>query len=238
MSSNKGVEYWAVIPAAGSGSRMRSRRPKQYLPLSGRRLLEWSLAPFLSSRWIAGVVVVLAADDRRFPKLEAARHPKLHRASGAAARAGSVLAGLDIVAQHCTVPRRTFVLVHDAARPCLHWSDVEKLRDTASDRNGGLLAVPAVDTLKQSTAGRARLTLDRSQVWQAQTPQMFRLDLLRAALKTSLDRDIEITDEASAMEHAGYRPKLVEATPGNLKITYPQDLRLAEFWLAQRQSGT
>jgi len=224
--------YWAVLPAAGAGARLGARLPKQYLQLHGRSLLEWSLAPLLASRWIAGVVVVLAPGDRRFAKLEVAAHPRIVTTTGADTRAGSVLAGLQAVPD--SRPRATYVLVHDAARPCVQPADLRRLRDMASDRHGGLLATPAVDTLKQSRRGRSVVTLDRSAVWQAQTPQMFRLDLLRHALRDCITKRTPVTDEASAMEAAGFRPRLVAASSSNLKVTYPEDLRVAEFWLAQR----
>lgn len=209
---------------------MRSRLPKQYLPLRGRTLLEWSLAPLLACSWIEGVVVVISADDRRFSRLAVARSSKLTVTTGAATRAGSVAAGLAEVARCSSA--NPFVLVHDAARPCVGRSDLVKLRDEASDRHGGLLAVPAVDTLKQADKGRVAGTLDRSRVWQAQTPQMFRLDLLQDALRASARKKIEVTDEAGAMEAAGFHPRLVPASPSNLKVTYPSDLPLAAFWLA------
>lgn len=216
---------------------MGGRLPKQYLPLSGRSLLEWSIEPFLRCLWIEGVVVVLAVGDRRFAKLDISRHPKILLASGAETRAGSVLSGLEVVASRMgSAKTPTYVLVHDAARPCLRPTDLRRLRDAASDRHGGLLAARAVDTLKQSKAERVTATLNRSALWHAQTPQMFRLDLLQRALQDCLREGIAVTDEASAMEHAGFNPRLVAASAGNLKITYPEDLKLAEFWLSQGQS--
>jgi 2-C-methyl-D-erythritol 4-phosphate cytidylyltransferase len=125
--------------------------------------------------------------------------------------------------------------VHDAARPCLAASDLQRLRDAASDRNGGLLARPATDTLKLAQGQRAVATLDRSRVWQAQTPQMFRLDLLARALDRAARAGHEITDEAAAMQLAGFRPQLVEASAGNLKVTFPVDLQDAEVRLARRK---
>lgn len=223
-----------MIPAAGGGARMRSRQPKQYLPLCGRTLLEWSLAAFLSSAWIEGVVIVLARDDRRFVRLPVSRHPKIVTAIGGAARSHSVLSGLQRVAD-CERGATTYALVHDAARPCVLAGDIRRLRDETTNRHGGLLAVPAIDTLKQSRKGKVGATLERSSIWRAQTPQLFRLDLLIQALQDCARRRIEVTDEASAMEHAGYRPRLVACRESNIKVTYPEDIKLAEFWL--KQSG-
>jgi 2-C-methyl-D-erythritol 4-phosphate cytidylyltransferase len=211
-------------------------RPKQYLPLRGRALLEWSVAPFLDLEWIDGVVVVLARNDSEFRKLPLAQHPRLLTTTGGSARAESVLAGLALVAERSVAGGEVRVLVHDAARPCLGWADVERLRDEASDRDGGLLALPMADTLKRAHQGRVAETVDRAQYWRAQTPQLFRLDLLLGALRNAAGQRSELTDEASAMERAGYAPRLVRGRESNIKVTYPEDLKLAEFWLAQQCS--
>jgi len=226
-----------VIPAAGGGSRMGLPRPKQYLPLRGRTLLEWSLAPFLDTDWIDGVVVVLAKNDSDYARLPIARHPKVVTTVGGAARAESVLAGLEVVAARSAPFPDVYVLVHDAARPCVAWSDIEKLCDEAADDHGGLLALPVTDTLKKAKKGKVAGTVDRAFVWRAQTPQLFRLRLLMQALRECDERSLEVTDEASAMERAGYKPRLVRGRESNIKVTYPEDLRLAEFWLAQQESS-
>lgn len=232
---NQSPRYWVVIPAAGGGSRMGLSRPKQYLPLRGRALLEWSIAPFLDTDWIDGVVLVLAKSDPEFQKLPIARHPKIVTTTGGAARAESVLAGLEAVAERSRGFEEVYALVHDAARPCLMWSDLENLREEASDEHGGLLALPATDTLKKSKQGQVASTVDRAFIWRAQTPQLFRVDLLVSALKECAERSLDVTDEASAMERAGYRPRLVRGRESNIKVTYPEDLPLAEFWLARQE---
>jgi 2-C-methyl-D-erythritol 4-phosphate cytidylyltransferase len=211
-------------------------RPKQYLNLRGRTLLEWSLAPFLDASGIDGVVVVLARGDGEFARLPIARHPKLVTVTGGAARVDSVLAGLATVStlsQRLAAP--VFVLVHDAARPCLTVEDIERLRDGASDDNGGLLALPVTDAIKRSTRERAVTSIDRSELWRAQTPQLFRLDLLRNALDRSRTRTPPHDDEAAAMEAAGYKPLLLRGRASNLKVVYPEDLPLAEFWLSRQE---
>lgn len=232
---NQAARYWVVIPAAGGGSRMGLPRPKQYLPLRGRALLEWSIAPFLDTDWIDGVVLVLAKSDNEFSRLPVARHPKIVTTTGGAARAESVLEGLHVVAQRSQGFEEVYVLVHDAARPCLMWSDLENLRDEASDEHGGLLALPATDTLKKARQGQVASTVDRAFIWRAQTPQLFRLDLLMNALNESAERGLGVTDEASAMERAGFRPRLVRGRESNIKVTYPEDLPLAEFWLTRQE---
>lgn len=210
-------------------------RPKQYLPLRGRALLEWSLAPFLDASWIDGVVLVLAKSDSEFAKLPIARHPKILTVVGGAARADSVLAGLRAVGSASAgLEGPIYVLVHDAARPCLTVGDIETLRDEASDDNGGLLAVPVTDVLKRETRERSTATIDRSELWRAQTPQLFRLDLLRVALEANASKAHASGDEAASMEAAGYKPLLVRGRESNLKVTYPEDLPLAEFWLSRQ----
>lgn len=210
---------------------MDAGQPKQYLPLAGKTLIEWSLSVLLAADWIDQVVVALAPEDARFPGLGCANHPKLLRVVGGDSRAASVLAALTVAEQRCSDASSVFVLVHDAARPCLSVSDLVKLRDMASDDNGGLLAAPVSETLKQAEGPRVLRTVDRSQMYRALTPQMFRLDLLSAALKASIKRGDPVTDDASAMEQAGYRPRLVTGDPGNLKVTYPGDLDAAEWRL-------
>lgn len=209
-------------------------RPKQYLPLRGRTILEWSLAPFLDCDWVDGVVLVLAKNDQEFSRLPVARHPKIIPATGGTARADSVRAGLQAVVERSRPFPETYVLVHDAARPCVEWADIERLRDEADDEHGGLLAMPVTDTLKKSKQGKVAATVDRAFIWRAQTPQMFRLDLLMGALQECAERGLEITDEASAMERAGYKPRLVRGRDSNIKVTYAEDLHVADFWLARQ----
>lgn len=215
---------------------MELGRPKQYLPLRDRTLLEWSAGVFLDLDWVDGVVLVLAKNDTEFSKLQISRHPKIVTTTGGAQRADSVLAGLRVVAQRSEGFRDVRVLVHDAARPCVVWSDIERLRDEADAKHGGLLARPVTETLKSAKKGKVAGTLDRAFVWRAQTPQLFRLDLLSAALTECSVRNWEVTDEASAMERAGYKPRLVAGRESNIKVTYPEDLKLAEFWLNQQEA--
>lgn len=223
-------EFWAVIPAAGVGARMAADRPKQYLPLAGRTLIEHTLACFLDHPALKGVVVSLAEDDPFWPALPCAHDPRVQRAPGGAERADSVLSALlQLSAQGAG--EQDWVLVHDAARPNLARSDLDRLLTAlADDAVGGLLAVPARDTLKRADAdGRAQQTIDRSVVWQAYTPQMFRLGPLQRALADAMVAGVAVTDDASAMEWAGQFPRLVEGRADNIKVTRPEDLA----WLAQ-----
>lgn len=223
--------YYALIPAAGSGSRMGEEMPKQYLPLQGRPLIYHALKPLCDSALIRRVYVVLAPQDpfwgkhdwRDFSTKLAVRH------CGGATRAQSVLNGL--VAMRSEAAVDDWVLVHDAARPCLRQEWLRTLiAAVGEDEAGGLLAVPVADTLKRADSeARVRQTEPREGLWQAQTPQMFRYGRLFEALQ-ALGHDVP-TDESMAMERLGYRPKLVPADNRNLKVTYPRDLRLAELIL-------
>lgn len=223
--------FWAVIPAAGVGARMAADRPKQYLQLGGRTILEHSLDCFLDHPCLKGVVVSIAADDPYWPGLACARDTRIQRAAGGRERADSVLNALLLLHAQGAADN-DWVLVHDAARPNLARDDLDRLLgELANDPVGGLLAVPARDTLKRADAnGRVSATIDRSTVWQAYTPQMFRLGALHRALADSLVADVAITDEASAIEWSGQAPRLVEGRNDNIKVTRPEDLE----WLRQR----
>lgn len=222
--------FWLVIPAAGIGSRMRADRPKQYLQLGGRSLLEQSLAVFLEHPRLLGSMVALAADDPWWPQLACATDPRVRRCPGGGERADSVLAALRaLLAQGAAA--EDWVLVHDAARPNLAQEDLQRLlAELANDPVGGLLAVPARDTLKRIGAdGRVQETVDRSTIWHAYTPQMFRLGALLQSLAAALAAGATVTDEASAMEWAGLSPRLIEGRADNIKVTRPEDLAALEL---------
>ncbi|NWD43082.1 2-C-methyl-D-erythritol 4-phosphate cytidylyltransferase [Pseudomonas yamanorum] len=225
--------FWAVIPAAGVGARMAADRPKQYLQLGGRTILEHSLGCFLDHPGLKGLVVSLAVDDPYWPNLACATDPRITRVDGGEERSGSVLNAL-LYLHSQGASDDDWVLVHDAARPNLSRDDLDKLLfELADDSVGGLLAVPARDTLKRADKhGRVLETVDRTPIWQAYTPQMFRLGALHRALADSLVSDVVITDEASAMEWAGHAPRLIEGRSDNLKVTRPEDLE----WLRQRRA--
>lgn len=218
---------WAVVPAAGSGRRMGAATAKQYLPLRGRPLLTHALAPLLACERIDAVVLVVAADDMRWREC-LPRDDRLLTATGGAERCHSVGNGLGRLADRAADD--DWVLVHDAARPCLSAAELDTLFSTlAADAVGGLLAVPLTDTLKAaSESGRVARTLSREGLWRALTPQMFRYGLLRDALAATLAAGIAVTDEAAAIEHAGHRPVLVKGRVANIKVTGPEDLALAE----------
>lgn len=219
---------WAVIAAAGQGRRMDSHQPKQYLELMGSLVLELSLRPFLEHPGIAGVLVVLAPGDEIWPTLPAAHHPRVNTAIGGERRIHSVRNGLRALE---TIARTDdWILVHDAARPCLSADTLSALiTSLQGEAVGGLLAAPLTDTLKRadSSGTHSQETLDRSGLWCAQTPQMFRYELLCAALDAVLESGLDATDEAAAVEALGHRPRLVRGSSRNIKITRPEDLDLA-----------
>ena len=228
--------FWAVIPAAGVGARMAADRPKQYLQLGGRTILEHSLGCFLDHPRLKGLVVSLAIDDPYWPTLACATDPRIQRADGGSERSGSVLNAL-LQLNALGASDEDWVLVHDAARPNLSRDDLDKLlAELADDPVGGLLAVPACDTLKRvDKHGRVVDTIDRSLIWQAYTPQMFRLGALHRALADSLVADAVITDEASAMEWSGQAPRLIEGRSDNIKVTRPEDLEWLKLRWANRR---
>ena len=231
-------KLWAVVPAAGAGRRMSANIPKQYLRLGEKTVLEHTLDILLACPQLAGVVVVLSADDGYWPGLQDRYSPeRLEVVTGGAERCHSVLNGLAHLAGKTDAD--DWVLVHDAARPCVRLSDIRKLIDSLlATADGGLLGVPVADTMKQVDGNeRVTATVAREGLWHAYTPQMFRLGRLRTALQHAIDNDLLVTDEASAMEMAGYLPHMVQGERDNIKITVPSDLELAAFYLQARKQS-
>ena len=227
--------HWVVIPAAGVGTRMKADRPKQYLPLHGRTVIEHTLACFTHHPAIAGIVVAISEGDPYWGHLHIDSDVPLHVARGGVERCHSVLNALHTL--DGLADDNDWVLVHDAARPCLSRLDIDSmLTELDDDPVGGILAVPVRDTMKRADAQqRIERTEDRANLWHALTPQMFRLGLLRQSLERALADGFVVTDEASAIEHGGQRPKLVEGSGSNIKVTRPEDLALAEFFLSHHR---
>lgn len=223
---------WCVVPAAGRGTRVGGDCPKQYLPLAGRPLIAHTLERLAAHPRIAGLLVTLAAGDAHWPGIDALNGKPVLTATGGAERSDSVLAGID--ALPASVAAGDFVLVHDAARPCVRLADIGKLIELAGATDGGLLGAPLRDTLKRADAdGRSGLTESRDLRWRAFTPQMFRRGQLAAALREAARRGMNVSDEAMAMELAGFAPLLVEGAEDNIKVTTAADFALAEFLLAR-----
>ena len=242
------MRYWLVLPAAGVGRRFGGPRPKQYAPLHGRTVIEWALAPFLADPRCAAAVVAIGAGDVYWG--EVAQHlvkatrplPELIVASGGAERSQSVCACLAALKARATPD--DWVLVHDAARPCLHAEDLERLLGRlGSHPLGGLLAVPATDTCKRARLSRDQpvggdqevtQTVDRADLWRALTPQMFRYGRLCEALDRALAAGRLPSDEAQALEWLGERPILVQGAATNIKVTAPDDVLIAAALLRAR----
>jgi 2-C-methyl-D-erythritol 4-phosphate cytidylyltransferase len=224
------MRYWLVMPAAGIGRRFGTDRPKQYAPLCGRTVIEWALALFLTDPRCAGAVVALAQDD---PYWAAVAPAAVLAAAGGQERSHSVRNGLAELGERANCD--DWVLVHDAARPCLPRKDLDRLlSELGTHPVGGLLATPAADTLKRSDAARdVQQTVDRAGLWRALTPQMFRYGRLCEALDRAHAAGRIPTDEAQAIEWLGDRPKLVEGAATNLKITSAADLAIAAALLKE-----
>lgn len=232
--------FWAVVPAAGVGARMQADRPKQYLELLGKTLIEHSLQRLLDLPAMAGAVVALDEQDAYWPPLQFTHTKPVLIAAGGKERCHSVLNALRLLDRHLAGRQgEAWVLVHDAARPCVRAEDLNKLIELASlDDHGGLLALPVRDTMKRQTPeDRVEATVDRNGLWHAMTPQMFKLSLLISALSQSLEKKLHVTDDASAMELAGYQPLLVACHEDNIKITRPFDLTLAALYMQQQAAS-
>lgn len=239
-------QFWAIVPAAGVGTRMQADRPKQYLELLGKTLIEHSVQRLLDVPTIRGVVLALDSADTQWAQLHFTHTKPVLIAAGGTERCHSVLNALQRLASELSThsagmgESEVWVLVHDAARPCVRADDLARLMNEASrDDHGGLLALPVRDTMKrQNTEGRVEATVDRNGLWHAMTPQMFKLPLLIKALNNALEKQLHVTDDASAMELAGYHPLLVACHEDNIKITRPFDLTLATLYMQQQQAST
>jgi len=226
------IKCWAVVPAAGVGKRMNADRPKQYLELAGKTVIEHTLSRLLQADVFAAVSVAISAEDPYWPELDISSHGNIITAPGGKERADSVLSALTAI--RAAASDEDWVLVHDAARPCITNADIHRLITTLyQDDVGGILALPSHDTLKNVQGACIAGTLDRNRIWRALTPQMFRYGLLKNALEAA-EGNPAITDEAGALELQGLRPKIVEGRPDNIKITRPEDLALAQFYLEQQ----
>ena len=209
------LDVCAVVPAAGFGRRMQTECPKQYLSIGNQTILEHSVHALLAHPRVKRVVIAISPGDSRFAQLPLANHPQITVVDGGDERADSVLAGLKAAGD------AQWVLVHDAARPCLHQDDLARLLTLSeTSRTGGILAAPVRDTMKRG-------------LWHALTPQFFPRELLHDCLTRALNEGATITDEASALEYCGFHPQLVEGRADNIKVTRPEDLALAEFYLTR-----
>ena len=223
----------AVVPAAGVGSRMKADRPKQYLKINGKTILEHTVEKLLAHPQVSQIVVAISDDDPYYPELPLTQNLQVIRVVGGSERADSVLSALDYIEKQ---QLGGWVMVHDAARPCVQLSDIDKLISTAMSHDvGAILAAPVRDTMKRGAQGQIDHTVERADLWHALTPQMFRAEPLWNVLSEALQQGVSITDEASAFEWKGFSPALVAGRSDNFKITQPEDLALAEFYLSQNK---
>ncbi|CAM3505005.1 2-C-methyl-D-erythritol 4-phosphate cytidylyltransferase [Vibrio aerogenes CECT 7868] len=219
-----------IIPAAGTGRRMKADIPKQYLKIHGKTVLEHTVSQLLSHPATGQIIVAVSDDDPYFERLTVAGHPEVKRVSGGKERSDTVLNALAALPEKL---QSGWVMVHDAARPCVRHEDISRLVDGISEQDcGGILAVPVRDTMKRSVQTcLIEHTVDRVGLWHALTPQLFQVPALYEALSLAKANGIVVTDESSAMEWKGYHPKLITGHADNIKITQPEDLALAAFYL-------
>jgi 2-C-methyl-D-erythritol 4-phosphate cytidylyltransferase len=234
---------WAIVPAAGIGKRMQSDVPKQYLLLNDRPVIEHTINSLLKNKNITGMVIALQQDDAYFADIKIDSKKTVLRAAGGKERADSVLNALITLFQHNQFDNnKDWVMVHDAVRACLQQYDIDRLvSEVAEDKNGGLLALPVRDTMKRQIVGGAiasvAKTIKREYLWHALTPQYFQAISLKKALEKAQLENMTITDESSAMEFSGFSPRLVQGYEDNIKITRPDDLRLASLFLQSQESS-
>jgi 2-C-methyl-D-erythritol 4-phosphate cytidylyltransferase len=236
--SNKSNPIWAILPASGTGNRMQGQLPKQYLQLGDKTIIEHTLDRLLSFDGIDGVILVLRSGDRDWQAIDYQSSKPLITTTGGELRQHSVFNGLlKLLEQGFDEP---YVMVHDAVRPLVSHQDLRKLIEAAIDHNAGaLLALPIADTLKQQDEDtNIERTVSRAGLWRAFTTQLFKAELLHRALEQVIEKDIEVTDDASAIEYLGMRPHLVECSAENIKITYPQDLLLARQILLHQRADS
>lgn len=231
---NYSPSFWCVVPAAGVGSRMGLDFPKQYLKLHNKTILEHTLERLLAIPQLQGIILSVNQADTYWPQLPLAKNPRIQFIFGGKDRCDSVMNALNHLVTFAD--ERDWVLVHDAARPCVTLDSILVLiKALAIHPVGGILGIPVSDTLKRVTSESIiEETIDRRALWQAQTPQMFRLGLLRSCLKAAIDAHHPVTDEASAMEFCGYTPLMVEGRSDNIKITRQDDVALVQFILDQQ----
>ena len=233
-------KFIAIVPAAGVGKRMQAGCPKQYLCINNETILSHTVMKLISHPAISQVILALGADDQYFAGSQLAQHKDIVRVTGGTERVDSVLSGLRAV----DGSKYPWVLVHDAARPCVSHDDIDKLiNQCLSHDSGGILAAPVRDTMKRGVCTEGSMnsivsTVEREQLWHALTPQLYKTGELTAAIEQALANELAITDEASAIELANLPSLLVSGSSENIKITHPDDLALAEFYINKQIKGS
>ncbi|MFQ3209751.1 MAG: 2-C-methyl-D-erythritol 4-phosphate cytidylyltransferase [Colwellia sp.] len=237
------LKFIVIVPAAGVGKRMQANCPKQYLCINNETILSHTVTRLLSHPLIKQVIIALGDDDQYFAQSQLAHHKDIISVNGGIERVNSVLNGLKAVDEK----KYPWVLVHDAARPCVSLEDIDKLiNQCLSNDQGGILATPVRDTMKRSISSKDKVkgdsssiqsTIEREQLWHALTPQLYKTAELTFAIEQALLKGLKITDEASAIEYANLPSLLVSASSENIKITHPNDLALAEFYLNKQANN-
>ena len=237
------LKFIVIVPAAGVGKRMQANCPKQYLCINNETILSHTVTRLLSHPLIKQVIIALGDDDQYFVESQLAHHKDIIPVNGGIERVNSVLNGLKAVDEKMY----PWVLVHDAARPCVSLEDIDKLiNQCLMNDQGGILATPVRDTMKRSISSKDNVkgdsssiesTIEREQLWHALTPQLYKTGELTFAIEQALVKGLKITDEASAIEHANLPSLLVSASSENIKITHPNDLALAEFYLNKQANN-
>jgi 2-C-methyl-D-erythritol 4-phosphate cytidylyltransferase len=236
-NSNK-EKFWVIVPAAGVGRRMAQAVPKQYLKVCGKTILEHSIERLLQAPSIAGVLVCVARNDELWSELGLEKNDRVKSVYGGNERMHSVYNALNYLKKELDVADR-YILVHDAVRPCVSIEDIERLiSKVVSEDVGGILASPAVDTLKRVDKDFTIVeTIERNKCWRAQTPQMFRLSIMQKSIEVLLNRNMLASDESAAVEASGFKSMIVEGSQQNIKLTMPEDLTIIEAILnAQKGS--
>jgi 2-C-methyl-D-erythritol 4-phosphate cytidylyltransferase len=238
VSKIRTSKVWCIVPAAGTGSRMQSVVPKQYLPLKSAALIDFTLKRLKACDRISSIVVALDPNDDYWHKTISSAEDRVSTATGGNERADSVFNALQTLKNTTELNAKLndWVLVHDAARPCICKADINELIDACLIENrGGLLATPMIDTVKSVTDNKVDKTVDRNGLWRALTPQLFKLSELEAALVSAKKSGFIVTDESSAIEHVGGHPLIIEGRVDNIKVTSPADLSLAEHIITQQE---
>jgi 2-C-methyl-D-erythritol 4-phosphate cytidylyltransferase len=225
------ARYWVVIPAAGVGARMGVDKPKQYISVNAKTIIEHTIDCFINREEIVNIVVVISKADEYWPTLSISKHEKVIAAPGGDERYQSVFNGLTALKDKAD--ENDWVMVHDAARPCLNQSAIDRLMiNLRSHDVGGILALPCRDTMKRANeTGEIEETVERESLWHAQTPQMFKYGKLLHAIEKALNENVVVTDESMAMELCGYKPMLVQGHQENIKITHKDDIQHLELYL-------
>ena len=228
--NNSEIPVWVILPAAGVGARMGSEYPKQYLPLKDKAIIEWTLELFLAMENVAGVIVSVRSDDQRWLQSRYSHHSRVVTVRGGQERSDSVLSAVNWVYEHQS--RNAWVMIHDVVRPCVRSEDLQRLQSHClTTLRPAILAVPVSDTIKKVDGDLIVDTVERSHLWQAQTPQMFPVEPLKQAFERVVQGGVVVTDDASVMEFVGADIDIVRGHRDNIKVTTPEDLELVEMIL-------